>query len=195
MEFKEIVTERYSARAFTDQKVPDDKIGELVDLIRFAPSALNLQPWRIKVVGDQKTRDELAPAVWDQKQAVHCSHLIVLCADTDVDAVISKVKQSMKNAGIHDEARLRMIDMASSLKANFTPAWLQQQVYFALANAVNGAKALGFDSCPMTGFDASKLSQILGLPKNLVPTALCPIGYAADSPGPKSRLSAADILI
>jgi len=44
MEFKDVVMKRYATRVFTDQKVPDDKNDELIDLIRFAPSALNLQP-------------------------------------------------------------------------------------------------------------------------------------------------------
>jgi nitroreductase len=47
----------------------------------------------------------------------------------------------------------------------------------------------------MTGFDAGKVAQILGLPQHIVPTAICPVGYAADSPQPKARLSREDILI
>jgi nitroreductase len=195
MEFRDVVMKRYASRAFTDQKVPENTINELLDLIRFAPSALNLQPWRIKVVSDQKTRDELAPAMFNQMQAVNCSHLLIFCADTDIDEVITKVDQSMKDARFPDDQRARMIGMATSLKANFTPVWLQQQVYFALGNAVNGAKSLGLDSCPMTGFDPDKVAQILGLPRHLVPTAVCPVGYAADSPTPKSRLSRSDILL
>jgi nitroreductase/dihydropteridine reductase len=195
MEFKDVVMKRYASRAFTDQKVPEDTINQLLELIRFAPSALNLQPWRIKVVSDQKTRDELGPAVFNQMQAVNCSHLLVFCTDTDIDDVIAKVDESMRSAGFPDDQRARMIGMATSLKANFTPAWLQQQINFALGNAVNGAKSLGLDSCPMTGFDAGKVAQILGLPQRIVPTAICPIGYAADSPPPKARLSREDILI
>jgi nitroreductase / dihydropteridine reductase len=195
MEFKDVVMKRYATRKFTDQKVPEDKIDELIDLIRFAPSAINLQPWRIRVVSDQKTRKKLGPAVFNQAQAINCSHLLVLCADTDVDNVIAKADQSMKEAGFPDDSRIQMMSMATNLKANFTPVWLQQQVYFALANAVNGAKALGLDSCPMTGFDSAKVAEILDLPKHLVPTALCPIGYGDGLPVAKARLSRADVLI
>jgi nitroreductase / dihydropteridine reductase len=195
MEFKDVVMKRYATRKFTDQKVPEDKINELIDLIRFAPSAINLQPWRIKIVSDQKTREALGPAMFNQPQAINCSHLLILCANTDVDEVIAKADQSMKDAGFSDDVRLQMIGMATNLKTNFTPAWLQQQIYLALANAVNGAKSLGLDSCPMTGFDPGKVAQVLGLPKHLVPTAICPVGYGADSPGPKARLSRADMLI
>jgi nitroreductase/dihydropteridine reductase len=195
MEFRDVVMERYATKTFTGEKVPEQKIDELIDLIRFAPSALNLQPWRIKVVSDQKTRDALAPALFGQPQAVNCSHLIILCANTDVDDVLAKADKSMKEAGFPDERRVQMIAMATNLKPNLTLYWAQQQVYLALGNAVNGAKALGLDSCPMTGFDPKQCSAILGLPPHLVPTAVCPIGYGADTPGPKARLSRADILL
>ncbi len=195
MEFKEIVTQRYATKQFTSVKIPEERIRELIELIRLAPSALNLQPWRIKVVGDEKTKAALAPAVFGQQHAIVCSHLIILCANTDTDDVIAKADKSMREAGFPDERRNGMMTMAKNLKDNFSLSWAQQQVYLALANAVNGAKALGFDSCPMTGFDPSALSKILGLPSHIVPTALCPVGYAADAPMPKARLSLADLML
>jgi len=65
--------------------------------------------------------------------------------------------------------------------------WAQKQAYIALSNAINGAKALGFDSCPMEGFNAEEYSKLLNLPKNLVPTVICLVGYAADVPRNKIR--------
>jgi nitroreductase / dihydropteridine reductase len=195
MDFKDVVTKRYAAKAFTGDKVPAEKIDELIDLIRVAPSALNLQPWRIRVVSDQKTREELGPAMFGQPHGINCSHLLILCANTDIDEVIRKADQSMRDAGFPDEGRSRIIEIATNMKANFGLAWAQQQVFLALANAVNGAKALGLDSCPMTGFDPGRVAQVLGLPSHLVPTAICPVGYGADSPMPKARLSRADLLV
>jgi len=72
-------------------------------------------------------------------------------------------------------------------------AWSQAQTYLALGNALNGAKALGFDSCPMGGFDPAEYSRILNIPANLVPVMLCPVGYAADKPLPKIRFPKEDI--
>ncbi len=195
MEYKDVVMKRYAARAFTGQKAPEEKIDELIDLIRMAPSALNLQPWKIKVIRDQATREMLGPAVFGQTQAVNCSHLLVLCANTDVEDVLAKAEKSMKEAGVPAEWLAHAMGMATQIKANLTPAWAQQQVFFALSNAVYGAKSLGLDSCPMTGFDPAQVSRVLGLPAHLVPTALCPVGYAADAPMPKARLSRSDFLI
>ena len=66
-------------------------------------------------------------------------------------------------------------------------------MYIALGNALNGAKALGFDSCPMEGFNAGEYSKILALPNHLVPSVLCPIGYAADKPSAKIRFGINEI--
>jgi nitroreductase/dihydropteridine reductase len=67
----------------------------------------------------------------------------------------------------------------------FLPALLAQLV----------AKDLGFDSCLMTHFQPEEYSRILGLPANLIPSLLCPLGYAADQPLPKWRYSVDEILI
>jgi nitroreductase/dihydropteridine reductase len=73
-------------------------------------------------------------------------------------------------------------------------AWSQAQTYLALGNALNGAKALGFDSCPMGGFDSKEFIRILMIPAPLTPVMLCPVGYAADKPMPKIRFPREDII-
>ena len=61
------------------------------ELVRFAPSALNLQPWKIKVITDKKTKEALRPATNDQEQVTTCSHLLVFCADADYDSLIARL--------------------------------------------------------------------------------------------------------
>jgi nitroreductase len=190
---------RYATKKFDGKMIPETKINELVDLIRFAPSAINLQPWKIKVITDQKIKKQLLPATFNQEQIVTCSHLLVFCANLDVDGLINKVEQTLKASRVPDEMRQRVIGLARDMNGRMSPeqrlAWAQCQVYLALGNAVNGAKALGFDSCPMAGFDPKEYSRILKLQPYLVPTALCPLGFAADKPMPKIRFPKEDILL
>jgi nitroreductase / dihydropteridine reductase len=72
-------------------------------------------------------------------------------------------------------------------------SWAQRQIFLPIGNAINGAKSLGFDSCPMEGFIPEEYSKILKLPENLIPTAIVTIGYAADTPRPKFRLAKEDV--
>lgn len=198
MEFAEIVMKRYATKKFDGMKIPEEKINELIELIRFAPSALNLQPWKIKLVTDQKTKEQLKPAAFGQEQITTCSHLLVFCADPDYETLIRRLGNLMAAHGLPDEMRKMVVDMAGGFAGNMSPeqqrAWSQAQTYLALGNALNGAKSLGFDSCPMGGFDAKEFSRILRIPENLVPVMLCPVGYAADSPMKKIRYPREEIV-
>ena len=198
MEFADIVMSRYATKKFDGRKIPEAKINELLEMVRFAPSALNMQPWKIKVVTDQKIKELLKPIAFDQEQVTSCSHLLVFCADPDYESLIKKLATLMKKSGAPEEMQKMVIGMANQFTQPMSKeqklAWSQAQVYLALGNALNGAKALGFDSCPMGGFDPKEFSRILKIPAPLVPTMLCPLGYAADKPMPKARFAKEDII-
>ncbi len=190
MEFKDIVMSRYATKKFDGKKIPQEKVDALFEIIRYAPSSSNMQPWKIKVITDQETKELLSPATWNQAQITSCSHLLVFCADTDLDTPIEKLIKLLPHAK----------EYYTGLKASFDKmteeqklSWAQRQLFLALGNALNGAKSLGFDSCPMEGFIPEEYSKILNLPKNIVPTALCAIGYAADIPRPKVRFEKTDV--
>ena len=196
MDFKQIVMGRYATKKFDGRKIPQDKVDELFELILCAPSSWNIQPWKIKVINDEETKKKLAPVSWDQPQITTCSHLFVFCADSDVMSCINRLEKLMaKNMSV--QKAKEMTDMMRGAFKNSTEeyclAWAQRQTYLALENALLGAKALGFDSCPMEGFSGEEYSKILKLPKNIVPTALCAIGFAADTPQPKVRFDKKDI--
>jgi len=191
MEFAEIVMSRYATKKFDKRKIPESKLNELLELVRFAPSAINLQPWKIKVITDQKVKEQLRPAAFDQVQITTCSHLLVFCADPDYDSLIRRLGALLKTNRVPDDVQKMIVGMADQftggMSADQKLAWSQAQTYLALGNALNGAKALGFDSCPMGGFDPEEFSRILAIPSPLVPVMLCPVGYAADRPMPKVR--------
>jgi nitroreductase len=197
MEFKDIVMQRYATKKFDGRKVPEAKMKELFELIRFAPSALNVQPWKIKVVTDQKVKEQLKPATWNQDQITTCSHLLVFCANTDFPGLIERLGKAMRERKIPDDVVKMVKEMSEGFFMKSPPeqqlAMAQHHVFLALGNALNGAKSLGLDSCPMGGFDPKEYSRILGLPPTLVPTMLCPVGYAADKPMPKFRFPAGEI--
>ena len=197
MEFKDIVMSRFATKKFDGKQIPQGKVDELLEIIRMAPSSYNIQPWKIKIVTDAKLKEQLKTAAYDQGQVTSCSHLLVFCANSDVNGNIDKIDAQAKAAGMPEDKRQAYVQMLRDAFKDtddaYRLAWAQRQVYLALENALLGAKSLGFDSCPMEGFDPEQFAKILGLPKNIVPTALCPIGYAADTPRPKTRLPKEDV--
>src|SRR5438034_11560552 len=60
MELFEVMRSTFSAREFTGDPLPDDVLAKILDHARFAPSGGNRQGWKVIVVRDQKTKDELA---------------------------------------------------------------------------------------------------------------------------------------
>jgi len=198
VEFQEIIAKRYATKLFDGRAVPEEKITELLELVRWAPSGLNIQPWRIRVVTDAQTKGLLSAATYDEPQINSCSHLLVFCADTDFAALSAKLSAEMKARNVPDRIWGIVMGIAgemAGLPAAELNAWSRAQVYIAATYALLGAKALGLDSCPMTHFDPTEYSRILGLSEHIVPTILCPVGYAADEPRPKWRYPLEEILI
>lgn len=199
MEFKDIVKNRRSIRQYQSMAVRESTIDELLEIIGCSVSAINLQPWKIKVVRDQETKDRLTAAAFGQEQVRTCSHLLVLCADTDYPALIEHLGRAQEAAGVDPEMSQRVVEMAGNAANSMTPEqrlhWSREQVHIALGNAVNGAYSLGLGACPMTAFKPDEVARILSLPPTLVPTLFVSVGYSAEPGMPKLRYPVREIVI
>ena len=199
MDFGEIVKNRYATKSFDGRKVPDAKINELLEIIRFAPSSFNIQPWKIIVISNKELKEKLFPVSMNQPQINSCSHLLVFCADKNILGKIEALEELMIQNGAEKEQIKGYMEMMKGFEKNLSEeqklSWAQRQTYIALGNAVNGAKSLGFDSCPMEGFNSEDYSKILNLPSNIVPSALCAVGYANDKPTAKVRFPQKDVFV
>ena len=199
MEFKELLMSRYATKKFDGKKIDDDKFDQILDMIRFAPSALNIQPWKIKVVTDEETKKKLSAASMDQAQITSCSHLLVFCADADLSGNAEKVINMMESAGVPEENLNIFKEVISYFLGNFTSETgiyeAQYNVFIAATTAIYAAKSLGIDSCPMQGFNPEAYSEILEIPSGIIPTILVPLGYPADQQMPKIRFPKEDIVL
>jgi nitroreductase / dihydropteridine reductase len=197
VEYKDIVMQRYAAKQFDGRMIEDQKLFQLLDLIRYSPSAFNIQPWKIKIVTAARIKVGLLPHTNNQIQVTTCSHLLVFCANTELGPLVERVEQGMRESGMPAELVDRYAGLMEGYIGAMGPdqrlAFAREQVYIALANAVNGARALGLDSCPMTGFDPAAYAEVLFLPEEFVPVVLCAVGYAIDRPLPKWRFPREEI--
>lgn len=193
MEFKEIVSKRYACKKFSEKKISDKKIDELLEIIRLTPSSLNFQPWKIKIVDNQETKNKLFPETNNQIQATTCSHLLVFCVDTNFEEKAEKLKElklkESKNKKISEKSIQKKLAQNEEQKFN----WAEKQIYLALGNALNGAKSLGLDACPIGGFSPKGYTRVLNLPNNIIPVIVCALGFADDVPKKKIRFSKEEI--
>jgi nitroreductase len=197
MEFKELLMSRYATKKFDGKIIDENKLEQLFEMIRFAPSALNIQPWKIKVVTDMETKQKLSAASMEQAQINTCSHLLVFCANTDLDGNAQKAMNLMKKVGVPEENLEQIQIIMNVFLSNFDSETgineAQCNVFIAAITAIYAAKSLGIDSCPMQGFNKEEYSEILDIPSSLVPTILVPIGYPADKQMPKLRFPKEEI--
>ena len=191
-----MVQQRFASREYEDRKIDDTLIDEILRMIRLSPSALNMQPWKIKVVADEDLKERLYDKSFYQSQITNCSHVLVFCANRDLPGQIEKIIKGMKVAGVPEEQINRYKTATQLVLSGSEESVLceaQKNVYIAATQAIYAAKSLGIDSCIVQGFEPAAYSEILELPSNLVPTLLVTLGYATDSPRPKVRFPKEEI--
>ena len=59
MNFLELVKNRYSCRAYKSLSVEREKLDYILECVRFAPSAVNKQPWRFHIVSEESDKARL----------------------------------------------------------------------------------------------------------------------------------------
>jgi len=152
----ETIEKRVSIRKYKNIKVDLKYILTALEYAILAPSAGNTQEWRFIIVEDQKIKEELAKAAYNQEFLKEASHIIAVCAD----------EEEIYNAyGKIGKERYMYMDCS-----------------FAAANLILCLTAMDIASCIVGAFDDEKVSKILNLPPHIKPIFLIPIGYADEFP-------------
>jgi nitroreductase/dihydropteridine reductase len=193
MDFKKIVKTRYATKSFNGKQLLENQISDLLEIVKYSASSFGLQPYKIVVVSDKEKKEKLQEASWNQPQVGSSSHVLVFCAYPDYEKRIGQYDE-MIGKSAPDYIKM-MRDMLGSKDEQAILSWATNQTYLAVGNALNGAKSLGFDSCPMEGFDPKAASEILNLPAELKPVVLVPVGIANDEPRAKVRYSDEELFI
>ena len=210
MDIAQIAATRHTAKAFDPaQRIPESVVAQLRTLLRHSPSSVNSQPWHFIIAASTAAKARLAratppPYAYNEPKIRDASHVVVLCARTDLDAahLDALLAQETRDGRYPDAAaqeayrnsRAAYVDLHRTRRQDL-PHWLEKQVYLALGTLLLGAAALGLDACPMEGFDGAALDAELGLParglKSVVLVALGTRGPADwNAALPKSRLPA-----
>lgn len=178
---------RYAVKGFdTSKKVSDEDLQKIKDAIRMAPSSFGLQPYHCIVVTDESIKAEIKAASYGQGQVDSAPHLLVFISNSDMQSRIGEFCDLVerKSQGLFDrvkqEATMRgfsmMLDDAGKRK------WATEQTHVAAGFALAACTELAIDSCPMGGFSAHKVKEILKLSKSQNVEMLLPIGYRLEDP-------------
>ena len=166
MEFLEVLRRRRSVRSYKAQPVEDEKLRQIFEAANLAPSAGNLQAYRVFVFRDPAQREALARAAFDQKFIMEAPICMVFCADPGRSAT---------------EFGGRGKELYSVQDATIAGS-------FAMLAAVD----LGLATVWIGDFDEDKIQAVIGV-ESARPVAMFSLGYAAEEPEPTPRRAIEEI--
>jgi nitroreductase len=167
MEFSELVKRRRSIHHFTKDEVTNEELDYVLEAARWAPSAGNAQPWRFIVVKDPENREKVLratagiPNVTPQNFIVNAPVHFIVC--TDINAYKGK------------QARV------------FSDRFCIQDSAAATMNLLLAAADKGLGACWVGMFREEALREDFGLPPNIRPVAIIPMGHTRSKEKPRPR--------
>jgi nitroreductase len=179
MNVSEAIEARRSVKHYDpDHVIPETDLAELIRLTKLAPSSFNMQNYRILVVRDPEIRQQIRAAAWDQPQVTDASVLFIMCAD--LTAHLADPADYWSHAP--EEVQNILGPMIKPFyEGNDTLIRDEAMRSAALAGMtlMLAAKDMGYDSCPMIGFDAAKVAELINLPENYAIGFMIPVGKQA----------------
>jgi nitroreductase len=168
MDFDECLKTRRSVKTFTDKKIKDKDINEVLDSIRYAPNSGNLQNWRLILVKDQKKKEQLKKTAFNQEWIDQAPISIVVCSD-DKDVEKFYGKKSSKKFCIQNCAA-------------------------GIQNMLLKAHSLGISSIWNAVSDEEKIKHLLKIPEDINIHAIISFGYSIEDPDMPKRFELQNIL-
>ena len=192
MNFFEVVEKRRSVRKYSEKKVPTEVMNKAIDAALLAPNSSNMQTWQFHWVRTEKNKKDLATACLGQGSAATAQELIVVSVcpllwkkitnDILQNAVPEGMQKQMQEYygklipflyGWQFLAPIKwlLFNIIGIFKPTPRKPWSMRDreeiciksAALACQNFMLAISAQGFDSCPMEGFDESRVKKILNL--------------------------------
>lgn len=185
MHTKQAIETRRAVKHFdADHTMTPKEVNELLSLAILSPTAFNIQNWRFLVVTDAELRKEIRDVAWDQAQVTDASLFIVLCAD--LKAWERNPERYWVNAPKEvQEFILPAIDAYYRGRDQVQQDEAMRSCGIAAQTLMLAAKSMGYESCPMDGFDFDKVAELIDLPDDHVIAMFVAIGRGIEDPWPR----------
>lgn len=185
MNVSQAILERRSIKAYDPQhKMSEEEIHKLMSLAMLSPTAFNIQNWRFVVVTDPALRKDIRAVSWDQVQVEDASILIVLTAD--LHAWNKQPERYWANAPKPVQDYLvPAIGQYYAGKEQVQRDEAMRSCGMAAMTIMLAAKEMGYDTCPMDGFDFDAVAKLLNLPEDHTPVMFVVVGKALKEAQPR----------
>lgn len=182
--FEAIKTRRAVKQYDPEFVIPAEDEAKLKEALRQSPTSFNLQNWRFVIVRDPELRAQLRDVAWGQAQVTDASLLFVITADL--------------HAWDKDPARY-MVNYPKEVSDMYVPKikgfyrdleWQQRDEAMRSAGIASqtlmlAARGLGYESCPMIGFDSEAVGKLINLPEDHVVCMMVSVGKGIAPPRAK----------
>lgn len=196
MQTLEAIRSRRSIKHFdVDHKMSESEINEILSLAILSPTAFNLQHWRFVIVEDAGLREKIKQVSMQQEQVTDASLLLVLCAD--IKAWEKDTQRYWRNAEKQvQDFMLPAINGYYRDKDQVQRDEVMRSCGLAAQTIMLAAKSLGYDSCPMDGFEFDKVAELINLPDDHVVTMFVAIGKGTKEAWPRpGQLNLEEVVI
>lgn len=196
----DIMLERGSVRKYDPNvQIPEEELNEILELAAKAPSAWNLQHWRFLVITSQEMKQRILPIAYNQVQVVDSAATIVVLGDLEANRSVYEVygeglKSDQLPQHVYDSL-VSQVEGAYKDNPRFARDHAFLNASLAAMQLMLAAKAKGYDTCPMTGFDMDALIKECRIPERYVPVMMITIGKALKPARPTSRFSLDKLVI
>lgn len=200
-DFYHVIKERRSVRYYDPSvKITDEEILEILGEATLAPSGNNLQTWRFLVLTDPAQKQKLLPIAFNQQQVVDASAVVIILGDKSAlaEGKVNEIYRRSVEAGyMSEETKSAMLKMVKNFYGAASEQTLRDSLMIdgslASMQLMLAAKARGYDTVPMLGFDAEELRKTFNIPDHFIIALMIPIGKAAKPGHPTIRLKADEI--
>ena len=182
----EAIYQRRAVKGYDpNHKMTPEEEQKLLEATIQAPTSFNIQHWRFVFLRDPELRQKIRKEYGnDQAQMTDASLLILFTAD---------MKAWQKEPYRYwRTAPQEVADLLVNWMGPFHEGreWLQRDeaqrsIGMAMQTLMLTAKAMGYDSCPMIGFDIDKVAELINLPEDYVMGPMVAIGKKVKEPWPK----------
>ena len=164
--------------------ISDAVIEQLIEAAMQAPTSFNIQHWRFVVVKDPELRKQIRALGNDQAQMTDASLLVIVTAD--VDAWKKEPQRYWRNAPAEvAELLVNWMGPFHEGKPQLQRDEAQRSIGMAMQTLMLAAQELGYDSCPMIGFDHEAVAKLINLPADHCMGPMVAVGKRTQDPWPK----------
>lgn len=200
-DFKDVVFNRHSVKEFDkDYKIDREEMLQILEEATKAPSSVNLQPWRFVIVESDEGKDKLRPIIkFNTKQNDRSSAMILIFGDMKCYEKTDEIYSQAVEAGyMSEDDKNKSVELFNQVYESFSNEEMNDVVKIdsslAAMQLMLVARAHGYDTNPIGGFEKDQLAEAFGLdPNRYVPVMIVAIGKAAYTAHKSPRLDVKDI--